>query len=182
MEEYAYVLDFLAQGLPGGGPSRRGPVCYAVGEDNFKLFELEPRDKAQISLGERVYIGKDKALRTKIDRVKRRMGYTELTSTAQSELKYVVEEIVMKGEKKFIEFYNRADYINLRKHLLEELPGIGKKSLEEFVKAKKAGPFKGFEDLGERAPLLKAPEKYIIARIMLELEDPDRRRYLFVAK
>ncbi|NLL94707.1 MAG: DUF655 domain-containing protein [Thermoplasmatales archaeon] len=182
MEEYAFVLDYMPQGLPTGGPGRKGPVCYAVGEDNFKLFELEPKEKAQISLGDRVYIGKEKNLRTQIERVKRRVGYDDLTNTAQSELKYAVEDIVRRDEKKFMEFYNNAGSINLKKHLLEELPGVGKKSVTEFIAAKKAGAFESYADLGERVPLMKDPEKFIIARVMLELSDPTRRRYLFVAK
>lgn len=182
MEEYAVILDYMPQGLPGGPPGRRGPVCFAVGEGGFKLFELEPKEKALISLGDRAYIGKEKALRTQIERVKRRVSYDELTNTAQAELKYAVEEIVKTEEAKFMEFYNNAGSINLKKHLLEELPGIGKKSVTEFVTAKKAGPFKSYADLGERVPLMKDPEKFIIARVMLELSDSTRRRYLFVSK
>ncbi len=183
MEEYALVLDYMPLGLPTGGMGRRGPVCFAVGEDNFKLFELEPKEKAQISIGDRVYIGKEKNLRTQIERVKRRVGYNELTNTAQAELKYAVEEIVKRDEAKFMGFYNNAGSINLKKHLLEELPGVGKKSLKEFLDAKKEeGAFKDYEDLGKRVPLMREPEKYIIDRVMLELSDGGRRRYLFVAK
>ena len=38
MEDYAYILDYLAQGTSGGGFSKREPVCYAIGDEEFKLF------------------------------------------------------------------------------------------------------------------------------------------------
>ena len=56
MEEYAYILDYLAPGL---NPSKRDGLCYAMGEEEFKLFELVPKAGVTISIDERVYIGKD---------------------------------------------------------------------------------------------------------------------------
>ena len=44
MEDYAYILDYLAQGTSGGGFSKREPVCYAIGDEEFKLFELVPTE------------------------------------------------------------------------------------------------------------------------------------------
>ena len=179
MEEYAYILDYLAPGL---NPSKRDGLCYAMGEEEFKLFELVPKAGVTISIDERVYIGKDPKLRNHIDHVKRRVGYEDLTATAVSEIEYVVKDIVLANPDKYIKFYNDAGPISIKKHLLEELPGLGKKTVTEILTARKAGPFKDFEDLKARAPVLKDPAKPIVDRIVLEISDRDRRHSLFIQR
>ncbi len=183
MEDYAYILDYLAQGASGGNYSRREPVCYAIGDEEFKLFELVPRTGARVEIGVRTYIGKDTAdvKRDMIDHVKRRINYNDLTNNAQAELEYAVTDIVMSKQDKFIRFFNEAEGISMRKHMLEELPGLGKKSMTAILDERKKGLFKDFADLSERTGV-KGPEKLIVARIILEISDPDRKRYLFVSK
>jgi Predicted RNA-binding protein len=182
LEEFAYIIDYLPQGLPGGNFGKREPLCYAVGDSEFKLFELVPKPNATMNMGDRVYIGKETAERTQIDHVKRRVGYEELTHTAQSELEYVVSDIVMADQERFIKFYNEAEPVSLKKHMLEELPGLGKKTMFAILDERKKGKFKDFTDLSTRVPLIKGAEKHIIKRIVLELSDPDRKHYIFVSK
>ena len=179
MEEYAYILDYLPQGLSF---KNKEPVCYAVGDDEFKLFELVPKAGAVINLDDRVYIGKEANLRKEIDHVKRRIGYEELTVTAVKELDFVVKDIVLSNQDRFIRFYNEAGPISIKKHLLEELPGLGKKTVTEILTARKAGPFKDFEDLKTRVPMLKDPAKLITDRIILEISDRERRHYIFIVR
>ena len=180
MEEYAHILDYLAQGLPTGGFSKREPLCYAVGEEEFKLFEIVPKAGAAITIGDRVYIGKDANLRTQVDHIKRRVGFDDLTGAAKAELEYVVQDIIMKDQTRYIRFYSDAEAISLRKHMLEELPGLGKKTLIAILDERKKGSFKNFADLGNRVPLLKGPEKLIVKRIILELSDNSLKHYIFV--
>lgn len=182
MEEYAYILDYLPKGLPGGGFAKKEPLCYALGDEEFKLFELVPKANATITIGERVYIGKDTVERKQIDHVKRRVSYDELTASAKAELEYVVTDIVMADQVRFVKFYNDAQAISLRKHMLEELPGLGKKTMIAIIDERKKGPFKDFTDLGTRVSLIKGPEKNIIKRIVLELSDPERKHYIFVSR
>ena len=186
MEEYVYILDYLAQGAPSAGGkfgAKKEPICYAVGDEEFRLFELVPKAGAIVEIGTRTYIGKDTAetKRDVIDHVKRRIGYEELTNNAQAELEYAVTDIVMSKQLRFIRFFNEAEGISMKKHMLEELPGLGKKSMTAILDKRKEGPFKDFSDLSERVGI-KAPEKLIVARIMLEISDPDRKRYLFVSR
>ena len=183
MEEYAYILDYLPQGLPGGGFTKKEPVCYALGDEEFKLFELVPRANAVINIGDRVFIGKDTAevKRDAIDHVKRRINFKDLNNNAAAELEYAVTDIVMANQPRFIRFFNEAEAISMRKHLLEELPGLGKKSMTAILDERKKEPFKDFADPAARTGV-KNPEKLIAARIVLEIEDPDRKRYLFVSR
>ena len=178
MEEYAYILDIPPQKRGG----RDENICLAVGDHDFKLFELVYKAGAVINFEDRVYIGKESAQRTVIDHVKRRIGFEELSSTAQSEIEYAVESAVKADEARFINFYNSAGPISLRKHMLEELPGLGKKSMMAILDEREKEKFKSFEDLTTRVPTVKDPVKLIVARIMLEITDPDRKRYLFVER
>jgi putative nucleotide binding protein len=183
MEEFAYILDFLPQGAPSAGFSKKEPLCYAVGEEEFKLFELVTKPNAVVAIGARTFIGKDSETqkRDMIDHVKRRITFNELTSNAVSELEFAITDIVMSHQDKYIKFFNEAEAISMRKHLLEELPGLGKKSMTAILDERKKGNFKDFEDLATRAGI-KTPEKLIVARILLEIEDPERKRYLFVSR
>ena len=182
MEEFAYILDYLPQGVPGNGFGRKEPVCYAVGEQEFKLFELVPKAGATVTIGDRVFIGKDSETQKRdvIDHVKRRISnYDDLTSGAMAELEFVIEDIVMSDQPRFIRFYKEAEAISMRKHLLEELPGLGKKSMMAILDERKKAKFKDFAELAERTGV-KQPEKLIVARIVLEISDPSRKHYIFV--
>ena len=88
MEEYAIILDYLPQGLSGGNYSKKEPVCYAIGDEEFKLFELVPKANATVVIGDRVFIGKDSADRKRdvIDHVKRRINHKDLSNNAIAEL------------------------------------------------------------------------------------------------
>jgi putative nucleotide binding protein len=182
VEEFAYILDYLSQGVPGGNFGKKEPLCYALGDEEFKFFELVPKANAVVNIGERVYIGKDPVKRNVVDHVRRRVGASDLTHGAIAELEYCVAEIVLANQPRFIRFFNEAEAISMRKHLLEELPGLGKKTMAAILDERsKKGPFKDFKDLSERAAV-KNPEKLIASRIVHELTDNSMKRYLFVSK
>ena len=183
MEESAYILDYLPQGVPTSGFGKKEPVCYALGDTEFKLFELVAKPNAIVNIGERTFIGKDSDTKKRdiIDHVKRRVTYNDLTSNAMSELEFVVTDIVNNNQDRFIDFINKAEAISMRKHSLEELPGLGKKSLNIILDERKKGSFKDFDDLAARTGI-KSPQKLIVDRILLEIEDPDRKHYLFISR
>ncbi len=176
MEDYVYILDYLPTGRPG---YRRGPVAYGIGESQFTLLELIPKHGAQLSIGERVYVGKDLTKRDKIAKVKGRINYDNLTSTAHGELYYVILDIVKNNEDRFVKFFNECPAITTRFHALELLPGLGKKTMQEIVEERRKKPFTSFEDISNRIKNLHHPEKLIAKRILEELEDPNQKYRLF---
>ena len=182
MEEYAYVLDCMPQSSIASRGMKKETICYAVGEQEFKLFELVPKDGAELFPGDRVYIGKDQKLRTEIDHVKRRIEYKDLSNFATGELEHVILQIVMANQDRFIRFYNEAQPLTLKKHMLEELPGLGKKMMQAILEERAKEKFKDISDLDTRVPILKGGAKLIVERIILEISDSERRRYLFVSK
>lgn len=187
MEEYAYVLDYLSQGRTDPTnpqrPMRREPIVLAIGDNEFKLFELIPEKDVTLSIGDRVYIGKEIEERQKIHSVRSRIGHNKLTHTAIAELHYVLEEIVRTQEERFVTFINNAHPINARFHMLELLPGMGKKMMWAVVEEiKKAGPYKSFTEMDERVKILHHPERMIAGRIELEIKERNMKYRLFVAK
>ncbi|MFQ5975624.1 MAG: DUF655 domain-containing protein [Candidatus Hydrothermarchaeales archaeon] len=170
MEEYAIILDYLPTGHSEDERPiyKREPVAYGVGDKYLSLLELIPKKDVELDPGERVYIGKDD--RDKIDYVKRRVEYDDLTAAAISELPYVVEKIVEKEEKRFVDFFNQSRPISTRYHQIELLPGIGNRLMWEILDERKKKPFESFKDISNRVKAIHDPGHMIVKRIVLELE------------
>jgi putative nucleotide binding protein len=181
-EVNAIVLDVLMKGHPEDPrpPFKREPIIQAVGVEQFKLLELVPKGTVTIELHDKVYIGD--AERDKIERVKRRIGYEELTQTAKGELPFIVEKIVKEREQDFVAFFNKAISITPKLHMLHLLPGIGKKLMWEILDERNKKQFTGFADISTRIKSIPHPEKMIIARVLEELQDPETKYHVFTTK
>ncbi|MDD1673606.1 MAG: DUF655 domain-containing protein [Methanomicrobiales archaeon] len=180
-EQYAVVLDVLLKGRSDDPRPiyKREPLIQAVGIEQFKLLELVPKS-SDIKLYDLVYIGDDE--RDKIERVKRRIGYEDLTPTAKLELPFAVERIVRENQGRFVDFFNKALSITPRLHMLHLLPGIGKKLMWEILEERNKKPFVTFEDIAQRIKAISHPEKMIIERILEEIMDPETKYRLFTVK
>lgn len=175
LEEYGWVVDFL----PKGRSSERtpGPLAQLIGERFFTLFEVTVKPSISLNFGQRVYIGKEE--RDEVDRIKKRVEYDELTSTARSELSTVLKKIILDRQEHFINFFNKAGPMSVRLHQLELISGIGKKHLNQILQAREQKPFDDFEDMKKRVPLLPDPAQIVVGRILEELEGK-QQHYLFV--
>jgi putative nucleotide binding protein len=174
-EEIAKVLDYLPYGRTHDTRSyQKQPLVQAVGESNFVLMEMTPKEGVVPAAGTRVYIGGGE--RDVIDHVNRRIDYNDLSNSAKLELPFEIQRIVLENESRFIRFFNEAGPITTRMHALELLPGIGKKLMWAVLNERKKGPFKNFPDLMERVKGLHSPEKLIAKRVEDELMD-DRIKY-----
>lgn len=178
-EEYAIVLDFLPNGYPEDRrPTyRKTAIAQAIGKSYFILLELAPRKGVTLQINEEVYIGEGK--RDKINHILGKILLSRLTETAKAELEYVTESLIDKDESRFVEFFNKATPINVRRHKLELLPGLGKKHMLEILAAREESPFKSFEDIRHRIKLMPDPKKAVIKRIFMEVGEEDKYR-LFV--
>lgn len=174
-EEVARILDYLPYGrTPDSRSYQKQPLVQAVGEANFVLMEMTPKEGVVPTAGTRVYIGSGS--RDVIDHVNRRIDYAELSNSARLELTYQIISIILENEPRFIRYFNEAGPITTRMHALELLPGIGKKLMWAVLNERKKGPFKSFADLMERVKGLHNPEKIITKRVEDELMD-DRIKY-----
>ena len=179
VEDYVYVLDYLPKGRGDLPPHKRHPTVYGVGENQFTLLELIPKNNASIAIGERIYVGKDPKKRNKINKIKGRVNYEDMTATAHGEMTYVLLDIVKNKMDHFIKFFNEAPAISTRFHVLELLPGLGKKMMHDILDERRKQPFSSFEDMTNRIDFLRAPDKLIAKRIELELTDPNQKYRLF---
>jgi len=175
-EEYAYVLDYIFY----RGPTLRVRSGYraralvqVIGESYFTLLEAVVREGVVLKAHDRVYIGKDP--RDKITYILGRIGYDKLTANAKVELPLVVEKIVLRREKWFVDFFNKAQAITPRMHALELIPGIGKKYMWQIIDERERKPFESFKDLQQRANIPN-PVKLLTKRILEELASEGKYR------
>ncbi len=178
-EDVAYVLDYLPYGRADDTRPmyQKKPLVQGVGEKHFVLMEMMPKENVVPKAHDKVYIGEGD--RPVIDHVKRRITYNELTHGAQMELPAVVEKIVLANEDKFLPFFNEAYPITTRLHMLELLPGIGKKLMWAVIEERKKGKFASFKELVDRVKGLHSPEKLIAHRVLDELKDENIKYRVF---
>ena len=175
-EDRGIVLDFLPQGKADDPRPihLREQLAQVLGDTFFTLLEVVPKEGVTLTPHERVAIGKEQ--RDKVDRVKHRVSYTELSAAAKAELPSAVEKLINESPDRFLDFFNRAPPITTRFHQLELLPGIGKKLMWAIIEERKKGPFESFQDLEKRVKGLPDAKKMIAKRVVMELEGMDKYR------
>lgn len=173
-EETCIVLDFLSTGYA----DRRHPepIAQAIGSSFFSLLELVPREGIELKSEEEVYIGEGK--RDKVRFIRGQLEYRSLTSLAKSLLPDVVEAMVKRNEKRFIDFFNKGTIVTPRMHQFQLLPGVGKKHLMDILDERRKKPFESFAELRDRVKLFPDPIKTVVRRVLQELEGSEKY-YLF---
>jgi putative nucleotide binding protein len=175
----AVVLDYLPHGRsdddrPG---YERASLAHAVADD-FRLFECVLDDAADVSIGDR--IGVDPPGDAVTDAYP--IEYGNLSGGAQSELEYVVADLVAADEDRFVEVYNEAEPITLRLHQLNLLPGIGEQLRNAILDARKRRPFDGFDDVADRVDGLHDPEAVLVDRVLKEIREDDLKYRILVGQ
>ena len=173
-EESAYVLDYLPYGR-SSDKSRHlvVPTVQIMGEQFFTLLEAELKVGATVVVEERIYIGRDR--REKVDRIISRINYDQLTANAKAEVVPLIDSLVKKQEKRFVDFFNNSQPVTPRMHSLELLPGIGKKSMWTIINAREKKPFTSYKEIQDRTGLTDV-QKMIAKRIMEELSTETKYR------
>ena len=108
------------------------------------------------------------------------MDYVKISDSAKNEIPRIVESIVTKNEKKFVDYINIAQPLTPRIHALELIPGIGKTYLNVIIKEREKALFENFVDIEKRAGL-KEPIKHVSQRIIEEISG-ETRMNLFVKR
>ncbi len=175
-EENALVLDFMPTGKPSAAKTES--LAQVIGKEYFTLLEVVPKSGISFSVGEEVYVGKDE--RPKVDLVKGRIAYKDLTSNSLSELEEVIGKIVLTQKEKYLAFFNTSRAISLRRHQLELLPGMGKKHMLAILDEREKKPFATLDEVSQRVKGTPEPVKMIVKRIIEELEGAEDKHYLFV--
>lgn len=177
--ETGVVLDFLPHGRTEDDRPQyeKSPLAYVLTSEEFRLLELKLENEPGVSIGDRLDVrrGSDSPIAAIRD-----IEYEDLPSGAQSELDYVVEEIVADDEDRFVDFYNDAQPITLRLHQLNLLPGIGKKLRNNLLDQRDRRPFESFNDIESRVSGLHNPKEVLVERILEELREDDLKYRTFV--
>lgn len=183
-EEEVIILDYLKFGYVNPDrPTTRGmPIAQTIGVDKFTLIEVTPKDGIDLEIHDKVYIGPGK--RDKVNRVKGLLDFEKLTATSRIELEYAIRDIIKGKEEEYVKFFNEIDPLSIKLHKLELIPGIGKKHMNMILEEREKEPFKSFDDLKTRVPLLGDPVELLAKRVVLELDTTQVKRgkkkyYLF---
>ena len=176
----AVAVDFLPRGSPADDRPQyeRSPVAHALGEAEFRLVEIALTDDAGVNIGDRVAIDPPgEAVKDLRD-----IEYGELSSAAESEIEHAIDRIVDGNTERFVDFYNDAQPITTRLHVLNLLPGIGKKLRNNVLDERKRKPFESFEDVEERVSGLHSPREVLVERIVEELREEDLKYRVFARR
>lgn len=173
-DEYVKVLDFLEHGKSN---EREERVAQTIGTEHYTLLEVVMREDKRPKGGEELYIGEGD--RDKVEFIKSRINYDDLTGNAKNELKYVLDAMINENEDKFIEFFNEATPVTPRRHAFELLPGIGSKHMQKLLDEREEQEFESFEDINDRVPSLPNAKETVRKRIVQELKGEDIRTRLF---
>lgn len=179
VERRLFVLDVLPTGWPGERSFNREPVAISLGYDEFKLLEVVLKPGLPVAPGETLGVVPGEGFSPAVEHVRRRLSFQELTTAARSELSHAIESVVAENPERFLRFMNEAHPINVRFHMLQLLPGVGRKTMEAIVRERQKAPFRSFADMEERLKL-KDPQKLIVARIEQELSGEEEKYRLFV--
>jgi len=174
----AVVLDFLPRGRADDDrpQHRKQPVAYALGVEEFRLFEVTLEEDVNLTITDRFDADRSNELVSSL----REIEYEDLSGAAQSELEHAIRDVVESDEQRFVNFYNDAQPITLRLHQLNLLPGIGKKLRNNVLEQRKRKPFESFADLEDRVSGLHDPSEVLVERVLEELREEDLKYRTFV--
>jgi len=176
------LLDFFPSGRSEGGPRgyERQPLGYGLGRDSFGLFEIVFEEDADVGIGDSVVVAPEAEREDIVDSWE--IDHDDLSGGAESELEYVIREIVESEEDRFVDFFNDAQPITLRLHQLNLLPGIGEKLRNSIIDERKRKPFESFEELEGRVNGLHDAQDILVERIMEEIREEDLKYRLFARR
>lgn len=170
-----YVVDFMEMGNPSDrhAEHRSSPVAQGIGIKYFTLLEASPLPAVKLEILEKVVFGAESKVRRVVP-----ITYEDLTSVARANLEEAVKNILLSNERAFVNFFNIAEPVNIRMHVFELLPNIGKKTVRTIVEERKVKSFEDFEDFRSRVKV--DPVKVLCKRILRELESGEKY-YIFIA-
>lgn len=174
MEDYAWVIEYLPLGHAAA--IKREPMVQLLGTKFFTLLEASLTPNSTTVIGQKVCVGKEG--REEVAHIKGRITYENLTHGAKEFLPTMLKKAVQEREQDFVGFVNRAKPISIRVHMLDLLPGIGKKNMEAILREREEKPFESLEDLHKRVSTLADPVGIFVHRILSELEGKEKY-YLF---
>lgn len=175
---FVLVLDYLKDGYPDEFMSfkKSKPIALLINPIDFSIIEATLKEQQPMQSQDKFDINyKTNSI---VERI-RRIPYKKLTTTAKTELEFIIENIVKNDEEKYIRFYNLAQPMTSRMHVFELLSGIGKKNMWTIIDERKNQKFESFEDFQNRVKL--DPIHPIVKKILEEMKEESKHN-IFIPK
>lgn len=162
IKKEAIVIDKLKKEIK----FKQTDVVHCLGISNFSLLEIIT--DAQPNYHEKI---------STEDVLVKRITYNRLSENGKKELEKAIETVINEDPKKFVNFFNNAKPIGLRRHQLDLLPMVGVKHRMAIIEhIRKNGPFSSFEDI-KKIEMMPDPVKVIVNRIINEIIGKDDIKY-----
>ena len=144
-------------------------VIVAIGESKMMIGRYAATNQT-VGVGTRIYVGVDSDRRTEVGAILGMAKVDLLSSTAITELPYVIKSFIEENEEHFIKsFFNIAGPLSLKQHAFQLLPGIGKKKALQMVESRGSSGFSSIEQLNDKCSIDAA--ELLARRFALEIED-----------
>ena len=140
---------------------------------SLRLFEVVLRYNQSVEEETIVVHGRT----SKIHRIAREISFNDLEAEGEITLQNVIQTYLEKSPQRFLKVINTAQSISIHKHSLELFPGVGKKTMEKILDARRRQEFDSLEDLEERGSMTK---QMIYDRVMEEFQEDELKHYLFL--
>jgi putative nucleotide binding protein len=162
IKKEAIVLDKLKREIK----FKQTDIVHCIGTSNFSLLEIITSEPFKYQ----------EKISTE-DMVVRRITYNRLAENGKKEIEKSIETIVLENPDKFVNFFNNAKPIGLRRHQLDLLPMIGSKHRMAIIDhIRKKGKFTSFEEI-TKIEMMPDPIKVIINRVIDELMEGAEIKY-----
>ena len=160
----AIVLDKLNKEIK----FKQTPIIQSISTSNFSLLEIICDSDKSVKIFDTI---------STEDQIVRRITYDRLTDTSKKELEKAIETIVLTNTNKFVDFFNTAKPIGLRRHQLDLLPMIGVKHRMAILEhLKKHGKFTSFDDI-RKIEMLPDPVNIITNRVLEEIKEGQNNKF-----
>ncbi len=173
----SFVIDFYPHGksLSHRRSEDYNPLVVVVTAEEFQFYD------AILTVGSEFSVDEDLLLSPRNRHIIRlnQIRYSQLSSSALTNLPAAIKKIVITYESRYVTFFNQAHPLTSQMHQLQLLPGIGQKRLWSILEARKTNLFSSFSDFSKRTNI-SDPISIFTNRILLELEDSPK--YLLFIK
>jgi putative nucleotide binding protein len=147
------------------------PLVQAVGTTTFTLVDVTVTDASELDQGDRLYIGP--GAWDRVCDIDRRLTYNELAPAVQSVLVSVVERIIRRNERRFIECFNTTIFDDRDEHPLALLPGLSADCQGAIVAERSQRRFADFTELTARVTCCEQPWDLVADRVLFELQESE---------
>jgi predicted nucleic acid-binding OB-fold protein len=152
------------------------PLVQAIATTTFTMIDVTVTDASDLAQGDRLYVGP--GMWDRVVGIDRQVTYDALPAVVQGVLGPLIERIITRNERRFIEAFNTTLLDDHESHPLDLLSGLSADCQGAIVAERSQRRFTDFTDLTDRVACCEQPWTLLAERVLLELREEDTYRWL----